>query len=93
MSYVLPDGVTLKNKLNATTRDQLDRVTALRTGQRLQEIRDGLGPPCTFDAAHLKALHGHIFQDVFEWAGRTRDEKIALADGTIAYAPRIAKMG
>ena len=25
----------------------------------------------TFDGEHMKALHGHIFQDVFEWSGST----------------------
>ena len=24
----------------------------------------------TFDAAHLRAIHRYLFQDVFEWAGR-----------------------
>ncbi len=27
--------------------------------------------PKTFDAEHLKAIHRHLFQDVYEWAGST----------------------
>ena len=30
-----------------------------------------------FDRAHLQAIHKHIFQDVFEWAGKLRTVKIA----------------
>src|SRR6202035_5110762 len=32
------------------------------------------------------------FQDVYEWAGRTRDEKVALSDGTVAMEPMLRKI-
>ncbi|MFN7921954.1 MAG: Fic family protein [Bryobacteraceae bacterium] len=56
------------------------------------EIRLGQGPSGKFDAAHLKAIHRHLFQDVFEWAGRTRDERVRLSDGTIATEPVLRKL-
>ena len=92
MSYVQADGVTLKNKLGATTPKELDQLMADQTQPRLDEIAAGLGPTPTFDTAYLKALHGYIFQDVFEWAGHTRDERIKLADGTTAYVASISKI-
>jgi cell filamentation protein len=61
--------------------------------QRLFEIGIGLGPTGDFDAAHLKSLHRHIFQDVFEWAGHTRDERVVLSDGTVATEPVMRKAG
>jgi len=30
-----------------------------------------------FDRAHLQAIHKHIFQDVYEWAGKLRTVEIA----------------
>ena len=44
------------------------------TAVRLQEIAEGDVPQGNFDKAHLEAIHGYIFQDVYEWAGHTRNE-------------------
>jgi fido (protein-threonine AMPylation protein) len=50
------------------------RLAAVR---RTQIVR-GLAPIAeTYDAEHLKALHGWLFQDVYEWAGRVRDVPIS----------------
>jgi cell filamentation protein len=40
----------------------------------------------------LKAIHRHLFQDIFEWAGHTRDEKVTLSDGTVATEPLLRKI-
>lgn len=55
------------------------------------EIMAGHGPKGEFDAAHLKAIHQYLFQDVYEWAGRTRDEPVRLSDGTVATQPLMSK--
>ncbi len=44
------------------------------TAVRMQEIAEGDGPQGNFDKAHLKAIYGYIFQDVYESAGHTRNE-------------------
>ncbi len=41
----------------------------------------------------MKALHRHLFQDVYEWAGHTRDEQIRLSDGSIATEPELKREG
>jgi fido (protein-threonine AMPylation protein) len=51
----------------------------------------GQGPKGEFDTAYLKAIHRHLFQDVYEWAGRTRDDRVMLSDGTIASEPVLRK--
>jgi len=53
----------------------------------------GQGPKGQFDAAHLKALHLFLFQDVYEWAGHTRNEPVRLSDGTTATEPMMQKLG
>lgn len=52
----------------------------------------GHGPSGQHDAAHLKAIHRHLFQDVYEWAGHTREEKVMLSDGTVATEPMLRKV-
>jgi fido (protein-threonine AMPylation protein) len=49
-------------------------VEARFVAARAYQIEIGEGPRGQFDAAHLKVLHGFLFQDVFEWAGHTRDD-------------------
>jgi cell filamentation protein len=91
--YTYPGTDTLKNRLGATTEDELDRLSARFVAYRSYQIEIGEGPRGRFDAAYLKALHGFLFQDVFEWAGRTRDERVQLADGTVASEPVMRKVG
>lgn len=64
----------LKNRWGIETHSEL-RVKEYRaTAVRMQEIAEGDGPQGNFDKAHLKAIHRYIFQDVYEWAGHTRNE-------------------
>ena len=84
-------GDVLKNKLGVITHDELHRLEASLVAARYTEIQAGLGPRGTFDAEHMKAIHGHLFQDVYEWAGHTRDEIIPLSDGTFATEPFMHK--
>lgn len=91
--YTLPDGLTLKNTLGATSHDELQTLETDYVRNRLLEIRLGQGPTGEFDAAHLKAIHQHLFQDVYEWAGHTRDERFPLSDNTVATEPILRKVG
>jgi len=91
--YTLPDGKTVKNKLGATSVAELARLEPNYVVPRQFQIELGHGPRGQFDAVHLKAIHRHLFQDVFEWAGHTRDERVKLADGTVASEPVLRKQG
>jgi cell filamentation protein len=90
--YTLDDGVTVKNKLGATSHADLEAIEADYVGNRLIQFELGHGPRGQFDATHLKAIHRHLFQDVYEWAGHTRDEKVTLSDGTVATEPLLRKI-
>jgi cell filamentation protein len=90
--YTLQDGLTLKNKLGATNHQALEAREGDYITRRLLTFGGGQGPKGGFDAAHLKAIHRHLFQDVYEWAGRTRDERVKLSDGTIATEPGLRKV-
>lgn len=73
--YCYPDSNVLKNKFGITDMDELHEketsFTAVRTaGLRNSPIRGN------FDFKHLLKIHGYMFQDVYEWAGRTRSVDI-----------------
>ena len=86
-NYTLPDGETVKNKLGATSHSELEEIEV--DFVKARQIEHALDPRIarTFDAAHLKVIHSQLFQDVYEWAGRSRDEQVPLSDGTLASEP------
>ncbi|RLP84751.1 cell filamentation protein Fic [Mycetocola lacteus] len=51
----------------ATLREREEFFTSLRIIELREHPIDG-----HFDYAHLKAIHRHLFQDVYEWAGEER---------------------
>lgn len=62
-----------KNLLGERDPDALERQERLLTSLRRAELAHGSGTvDQTFDLAHLKALHHHLFQDVYAWAGQLR---------------------
>lgn len=42
-------------------------------------------PPGDFDPDHYRALHHHLFQDVYEWAGEYRTIRIAKGGNWFCY--------
>lgn len=74
--YCYPNSNVLINKLNIKDQDLLDRAERKLTGIALAELRD---KPITgkFDLKHLQAIHRYIFQDIYDFAGKLRDEQIA----------------
>lgn len=55
-----------------------------RTTERRETVHEEVSGH--FDADHLKAIHQHIFQDVYEWAGTTRGDTITLEGETFNVA-------
>ncbi len=64
----------LRNRFGLTRHSELRPAEYAMTHIRVAEIAEGRGPGGDFDKAHLKALHRHIFQDVYEWAGSMRND-------------------
>jgi cell filamentation protein len=42
-------------------------------------------PEGNLDYAHYRAIHHHLFQDVYDWAGKERTIRIAKGGSTFAY--------
>lgn len=76
--YPPPDSETLRNLFDERDPEVLQRLdygaTALRQRQLMGRVVD---IPRTYDPAHLSAIHRHLFQDVYEWAGRYRTVNIS----------------
>ena len=66
--YTYPGTTTLRNKLGIRDAEQLDALERRMAAQRAAE---GI-PAGDFDLTHLQAIHRHLFQDVYDWAGQVR---------------------
>jgi cell filamentation protein len=92
-NYTYPDTDTVKNKFGEIDFEKLEHREGRLIAARLLEIEAGNSPEGQFDGDHLKAIHRHLFQDVYEWAGHTRDELVKLSDGTEATEPIMHRQG
>ncbi len=71
--YVDPVTGVLRNKFGVSDSSLLDR---LEREWVVQRVAEGC-PTGDFDLAHLRAIHRHLFQDVFAWAGEIRTVEIS----------------
>lgn len=66
--YAYKDTDVLKNRAGLRDAALLEAFELEMTSVRAEEpLPDGL-----FDPAHYRAVHRHLFQDVYDWAGRYR---------------------
>jgi cell filamentation protein len=82
-TYVYPDTTVLRNKADIRDQKALDLFEADATAVRMLEL---FTKPIqgTFDLVHLRAIHFHLFQDVYEWAGQVRMVDISRGNSRFA---------
>ena len=83
-----PDFTVLRNRLGIRRASTLEAAERRLVAQRLREPV----PTGAFDLAHLKAIHRHLFQDVYAWAGEVRTVEIAK-DGSRFQPQRFIETG
>jgi cell filamentation protein len=71
--YVIPGTNVLRNRLGITDARKLDRAERRLVGDRIAESV----PNGSFDLNHLRAIHRHLFQDIYDWAGELRTVEIS----------------
>jgi cell filamentation protein len=76
----------LHNRLGLRDQEALDAFEAEATAQRFSEPL----PIGRFGVAHYRAVHRHLFGDVFPWAGRFRRVRIAKGGSMFCYPEHIA---
>lgn len=77
-----PDHKVLINHFGIRDQAKLDKVERMAVSAR---IKAGEIPKGKFDLAHLQAIHGYLFQDVYPFAGELRS--VSLAKGTSHFMP------
>lgn len=76
--HLIPGTNILKNKPGITNQKDLDRFELLSFLARLDTVPDG-----DFSTNHLKQIHAHTLQDVYDWAGEFRN--IPIEKGTSVF--------
>lgn len=76
-----PGTTVLRNKLNIEDQPQLDEFELALFLTRADEEM----PVSNLDYEHYKAVHHHLFQDVYEWAGAVRTIRIGKGGNWFCY--------
>lgn len=84
--YCYPDSDVLKNKADLRSADLLETFETAMTFARSEEPL----PNGRFSATHYRAIHHHLFQDVYAWAGRYRTVRLTKGASTFCYPENIA---
>jgi len=85
--YFIPGTSVLRNRVGAQTLDALRDAENDLVEARLIELREApdlLGDR-SYDLEHLRAIHRHLFQDVYDWAGDVRT--VGIEKGDESFCP------
>ena len=81
--YVYPGTSVLRNLRGIRDQSELERFESLATTLRINQLNTGeVRVHGEFDLNHLRALHRHIFRDVYDWAGELRSVELGK-DGSL----------
>lgn len=83
--YCYPGTTVLINKVGLRDQNELD---AFESEISLQRSAEAL-PKGTLNYAHFRAIHRHLFQDVYKWAGQVRTVRIAKGGSMFCYPESI----
>ncbi len=75
-NYCYPGTDVLVNKLNIKDKSTLQKFEAKITAAKLLALRQK-GIIGNFDAKHLNQIHTYLFEDIYPFAGKYRNENIA----------------
>jgi cell filamentation protein len=85
--YCYPGTKVLKNRVNIRRAMELRQFELAMTTQRFDEPL----PRGRLSASHYCAVHRHLFQDVYAWAGKFRSVRISRNGSAFCYPENIAK--
>ena len=81
--FLQADGVTMKNRLGIKTPEVLRFAEQELSNDRSATVGAVEGD---FDEQHLRDIHRHLFERIYEWAGTMRHDTIELEGETIRVA-------
>jgi cell filamentation protein len=83
--YCYPGTTVLVNRLGLRDQAELDKFEAEITDRRARQPL----PVGRLGYAHYRAIHRHLFQDVFAWSGKIRTVRIAKEESAFCYPEHI----
>ena len=85
--YCYPGTTVLINLLNTRDQSELDAFEAEMTSDRATEPL----PAGRLSYSHYRAIHRHLFQDVYPWAGKIRTVRIGKSGNAFCYPEHIER--
>lgn len=83
--YTYKNSTVLVNKLDLESQAELEAFEAEISSARAEEpLPDGL-----LDFFHYRAVHHHLFQDVYQWAGQVRTVRISKGGNPFCFPENI----
>jgi cell filamentation protein len=79
--YIYPGTSILRNNYNIREQNKLDALERQFVAARVKQPL----PSGNFDLRHLQAIHKHLFQDIYPWAGQPR--RVPLNKGGSQFMP------
>ena len=77
--YCYPNTEVLINQLNIKNAEELQKYEAKITAAKSLGLRQK-GITGNFDKAHILEIHKYLFEDIYEFAGKLREENIAKGE-------------
>lgn len=84
--YCYEGTTVLKNRLGLRTQDKLTEFEHAISSQRAEEPL----PAGNLDRQHYCAVHRHLYQDVYDWAGELRTVRTSKGGSMFCYPENIA---
>ncbi len=84
--YCYPDSSVLRNKAGLTDAQALEEFETAMTLARSEEPL----PTGRLSVTHYRAIHHHLFQDIYDWAGKFRTVRLTKDTSTFCYPENIA---
>lgn len=85
--YCYSGASVLRNIPGIREQAALDAFETISTAQRAEEPLPG----GRLSVSHYKAIHHHLFQDVYAWAGKFRTVRIGKGENAFCYPEHIAR--
>src|SRR6266481_874133 len=83
--YTYENSTVLVNKLDLRAQAELDAFEAEISSARAEEPL----PEGVLDFTHYRAIHHHLFQDVYDWAGEVRTVRISKGGNPFCFPENI----
>ena len=87
--YCYPDSSILVNLLDIRDPERLALAEAEFSAERYRTYQASQLSLSDFSLLHLQQLHHHLFQDIYEWAGKLRDVDISKGQTRFCTCMRI----